>query len=314
MMRGQLYVDGNDVYADYGIYVVAGGWCELVAMPPLKDVDSNDWHEMDGEEADLSNPVLDTRNVTINFAVANGGDDAFIEFIDLLSDGAYHEFNCACFNRTYTLRLVSQPNMDYAKILGLFSLKFADDFPLPNYTYQAPQTTFPTFEDYLLDNAPFTDYGVRILDGTLSSVMTYPEVKENMLRNINSVEGVIYDPLNVTFKSKDVKLYCLMRASTIDELWRNYDALLYDLTKPDEREITVDALDQDFPCYYKQCSVSEFNFDGKIWMKFTLTMHFTRDVRLNGTQYVLATEDDIVVHTEDDIYAVDMVNAQLAEA
>ena len=85
----------------------------------------------------------------------------------------------------------------------------------------------------------------------------------------------------LTYKSKDVKLKCLMRAETLDGLWRNYDALLYDLTQPEERMLTVNELKQDFPCYYKSCQVSDFYPNGKIWLAFTLTLTFTRDFRIN---------------------------------
>ena len=63
MMEGRLFIDGGDAYLQYGAYVVNGGWNELVAYPPLKPVESNDWQEEDGIEADLSAPVLDTREV-----------------------------------------------------------------------------------------------------------------------------------------------------------------------------------------------------------------------------------------------------------
>lgn len=43
MMSGKLYIDGYDVYKQYGVYVTDGGWNTLVAMPPLKDVEKNDW-------------------------------------------------------------------------------------------------------------------------------------------------------------------------------------------------------------------------------------------------------------------------------
>ena len=43
MMTGRLYIDGKDVYTEYGVYVVKGGWNELIAYPPLKTVESNDW-------------------------------------------------------------------------------------------------------------------------------------------------------------------------------------------------------------------------------------------------------------------------------
>lgn len=109
------------------------------------------------------------------------------------------------------------------------------------------------------------------------------------------------------YKSKDVKLYCLMRAETLDGLWRNYDALLYDLIRPDERLLWVNELEQDFPCHYKSCTVQEFDPEGRPWLKFTLTVTFTSDFRITEDDVVLATEDNIIVFTENGVYAIDML-------
>lgn len=279
MKTGSLYVDGFDVYEQFGLYVVAGGWNELVAMPPLKTVKTNDWQEEDGIEVDLSAPVLNTREVSIKFAVA-GLFSSFFDLLDVLSDGAYHTFVCTEIGRTYRLRLTQQPNLKGLKLLGHATLKFADDFPLNGYRYNAPQTTILQTEDYLFDDVPFSRYGVRIIKGTYDEITRSAAVKQNMLRNINSQSGAIYDPEQVTFKSKDVKLYCLMRAETLDELWNNYDALLYDLIRPGERLLGVDALKQEFPFYYKSCQVTEFCPTGRIWMQFVLTITFTHGFRL----------------------------------
>ena len=67
-MINRLFIDGNDAYLQYGVYVTSGGFNELVAFPPLKSVDSNDWQEEDGVEADLSAPVLNTREIQVKFA------------------------------------------------------------------------------------------------------------------------------------------------------------------------------------------------------------------------------------------------------
>ena len=280
MKTGSLYVDGFDVYEQFGLYVVAGGWNELVAMPPLKTVKTNDWQEEDGIEVDLSAPVLNTREVSIKFAVA-GLFSSFFDLLDVLSDGAYHTFVCTEIGRTYRLRLTQQPNLKGLKLLGHATLKFADDFPLNGYRYNAPQTTILQTEDYLFDDVPFSRYGVRIIKGTYDEITRSAAVKQNMLRNINSQSGAIYDPEQVTFKSKDVKLYCLMRAETLDELWNNYDALLYDLIRPGERLLGVDALKQEFPFYYKSCQVTKFCPTGRIWMQFVLTITFTHGFRLS---------------------------------
>lgn len=306
MMSGRLYIDGQDVYKQFGMYVSDNGWNELVAMPPLKSVDSNDWNEEDGIEADLSAPVLNTRDINLTFAT-QGVFSRYFDFLNLLSDGAYHVFDCAAIGRKYTLRMVSHTSLDYAKLLGKAKIKFADDFPLDGYKYKAPASTVAAYDDYTIDGQPFTAYGVRILQGTLSEVQKPAAVKTNLLRNIKTQTGAIYDSKNVFYKSKDVKLYCLMRAETLDELWRNYDALLYDLIRPDERLLWVNELEQDFPCHYKSCTVQEFDPEGRPWLKFTLTVTFTSDFRITEDDVVLATEDNIIVFTENGVYAIDML-------
>ena len=277
-MSGRLYIDGNDAYLKYGAYVTDGGWNELIAYPPLKSVDSNDWQEVDGIEADLSAPVLNTREVQLKMAVT-GFSGHFSELLELLSDGAYHTFGGTHIGRTYRLRLVSQPDLSVVSTLGTVTLKFADDFPLSDYTYQAPESAVESCDDYSFDGVKFTDYGVRILKGSLGEVMKAPDVKKNLLRNIGTQPGAIYDGDNVTYADKDVNLYCLMRASTLTELWRNYDALLYDLIRPGERSLNVKALSRDFPFCYKSGKVTAFYPDGKIWLEFTLTLTFTQGVR-----------------------------------
>ena len=41
-MKGKLYIDGFDAYTVYGVYITEGGYNELVAMPALKAVETND--------------------------------------------------------------------------------------------------------------------------------------------------------------------------------------------------------------------------------------------------------------------------------
>lgn len=305
MMSGRLYIDGQDVYKQYGMYVSDNGWNELVAMPPLKSVESNDWQEEDGIEADLSSPVLDSREITMTFAI-QGVSGRYFDFLNLLTDGAYHVFDCAQIKRKYTLRMVSHSSLDYAKSLGKVKIRFADDFPLDGYRYTAPASSIASNDYYTLDGLPFTAYGARILKGTLSEVQKPAAVKQKLLRNIETQAGAIYDSKEVTYKSKDVKLYFLMRAETLDELWRNYDALLYDLIRPDERLLEVGELAQAFPCHYKSCSVQEFFPEDRIWLKFTLAVTFTSEFRITEDDVVLASEDNIIVFTENGVYAIDM--------
>lgn len=295
-MTGRLFIDGRDAYAHYGVFVPEGGYNELAAYPSLKPVKSIDWQEEDGIDADLSEPVLDSKEFSVKFAFTGKG---FRGFLPLLAENAFHTFDFREIGRTRRLRMVSHTNLDAALYPGFLTLRLADDFPLDGYTYAAPASTIPACGDYMLDGRPLTDYGVRVLAGTLAEVEKTPAVKPNLLRNIRSRSGAIYDGGRVTFRQKEVKVKCLMRAATLSELWRNYDALLFDLVRPDERQLYVEATGEAYRCHYKSCSVSEFYGTGKIWLKFTLTLVFTSFRAGRGDEYLLAAEDGRIVMLED---------------
>ncbi len=273
MKYGCLFVDGVDVFERFGVYVIDGGWDSLLAFPPLKTVPSNDWQEEDGLECDLSAPVLNTRDVTLKFAV-RGEVENLYGFLSLLSDKAVHSFRCEEIGRTFRLRLVSQSSLEYYGLLGFVSLKFADDYPLDGYTYEAPTDGgIAPQTDYKIDGVPFSDYGVVLLQGSVAEIARVPSVKTALLRNITTQEGAEYDGDSpVTYKSADINLPCLLRAGTLTEMWRNWYALLYDLTQPEERTLYCSLLQCEIPCHYKSCAVSDFSIAGRIWIQFTLTL------------------------------------------
>lgn len=292
-LTNRLLIDGNDVWLQYGVYIVQGGWNDLIAMPPMKDVESNDWHEYDGVEADLSAPVLNSREVSIKFAVS-GVFSRFVAFMTMLSDGAYHDFNCVSIGRQYRLRLVSESSRNILRPLETTTLRFADDFPtrqLPQFEVQTrtaqndiqPSVTTPPTTDYYLDGRPLTAYGAKVLQGSLAEVVKKPQVKKNLYRNIKSVGGAIYDGRDVRYQTKDIKLNILFRASSLTELWHNYDALLFNMTRPYEHVLLVTTSEECFYCSYKSCTVAEFYPDGQPWLKIRLTL----------TVYSRVTSDDI---------------------
>ena len=275
-MIGKLYIDGADAYANYKIFVANNGYNELVSYPPLKDVDFNDWHEEDGIEVDLSNPKLDSKEFAIKFCY-NGDEYLMGLFMKTLSDKAYHTFYFSEIGRTYRLRLISESSLKIVKTMRLFSLNFADDFPMDNYVYVPPQLSIPIESSgYEIDDVDLSEYGISVLKNSLESVLSTPAVKENLLTNIQVQHGAIYDDTVVTYDSKDVKINCLMRANSISELWQNYDAFIYDLMRPDERKLYVSVLDGTYNCYYKQCEVKRFSVINKIWFQFSLTFTFTQ--------------------------------------
>ena len=200
---------------------------------------------------------------------------------------------------------MSNPNTDLATHLGFITIKLADDFPLDGYTYKEPESTVPGSDYYELDGKPFSVYGVHVLEGTLNEIEKSPNVKTSLLRNINKLNGALYDGEKVTYKAKDVKINCLMKAASLTELWRNYNALLYDLVRPEQRLLYSDETGYEYPCHYKSCSVSEFYASDKIWLKFTVTVCFI-SFRLEDDEFVLATETRDLVVTEDGEFAIDL--------
>lgn len=273
-MINTLYIDGVDMFQEYGVFVHNGGYSGLVSYPPLKSVEFNDWPEDDGIEPDLSDPQLDTKSFSMMFAGTNA---PFSEsFINFLSDGAYHDFDFQQIGITRKLRLVSQPSKKTVHTLEVFTLQFADDFPLDGYEYMEPLPVSSVWQrGYHLDERDLSEYGVWITDGTDDEIMKSPAVKQNLLINEPEFSGAIYHGDNVVFQAKDVPVKCHLKADK-ETFWRNYNALLYDLTRPGEREFHYGKRGVNYPCYYKSSQVTTLSIvQGVIWCDFTLTLCFT---------------------------------------
>lgn len=316
-MKGQLYIDGKDIFTELGVATLQGNYGELVAFPPSKTPDSNDWAEEDGKEFDLSAIALDSRELTLSFGFFS--EWKYNNFVALLSDMAYHDFNFPHLGRTFRLRLSSQNSFEIYNTTQVSKFTFANDFPRPaDYVYQEPLNTYPMPKGYELDDVDLSSYGVLILKGTNAEILKSPAVKKNLLRDFKYRDGAVYDGEYVKFQTKDVNLKCLMRAPDFETFWRNRDALLYDLTKPSaktddegyeyedaERIFYVDEWSESYPCYYKSCKTVDFNPFGGIWWEFTLTLVFT-SFRFGDTEYLLASEAGEFIITEDEEYYIDL--------
>jgi len=303
-LTGELYIDGIDAFSAYRVFV-DGGYGGLITFPTLKALESNDWAEDDGAEFDLSAPVLDTRELSMKFAFA-GVDAMFGWFMEQLSDMAYHTFDFRVIGRIYRLRLVTHSALVISGNLGLFTLNLANDFPLDGYTYLAPVSGDVSSQGYELDGVDLSEYGIYVLKGSAAEIQKSPAVKKNLLTNIKTRSGAIYDDRYVKFQTKEVKLNCFMQAKTLPELWRNYDALLYDLIRPNERLLYVDSVGEEYPCYYKSNSIEKFAATGKIWLQFSLSLMFT-SFRVDGEELLLASEDGKLIITETEDFAIDLI-------
>ena len=269
-MTGDLYIDGQDAFANYGLIVVEGGYKNIPAFPPLKTIDFNDWPEDNGSDVDYESLTLNVTEINVDFCFM--GSERMEAFFAKISEKSYHDWNFAEAGRTLKLRMLSKPNYkDYVKFRP-FSLKFANDFPIPSdYVYQVPVSTItnPT-PGTLLGDIDLGQYGCAVLEGTKESIEKKPDVKPNLTQNIQTLDGAIYDDNKVVYKAKDIRLNLLMRAGSLAEFWRNRDSLLYDLTRKEARHLYFNGKDYEF--YYKGCTTKDFFPLDKIWYEFQLTL------------------------------------------
>lgn len=333
-MTGDLYIDGIDVFAEYGVFITEGGYNGLVSAPKLKAIKYNDWAEEDGIEADLSNPVLDTKEFTVLFGcLDNSKKEDFIHFITRVP---YHDFEFKEIEAERKLRLISEQSKYTVATAQSFSLSFADDFPekslakyvdvwgtednriimsedeinaiikdiTPVSNAKKTEGESSIYQQYYLDGVPFSSYGISILDGSYDEVTKIPPVKKNLLLNYMNRSGAIYDNSWVKFQAKDVALRCCLRADSLNDFWNNYSSFISDLIQPNERKLYVGAANDTFSCFYKSCNTTIFTIvQGKIWYEFVLTLTFT-NFKPKKSYFVWGTEDDRIIMTEDEINAI----------
>ena len=180
--------------------------------------------------------------------------------------------------RSWSLRFIAPTDSAHSSTFGL---KFADDTPMQGYTYQPPNAekerewilSTSRRDDFVITESPkrsFADYGARVLGDVVDEMERRNEVKTGLLRKFSTKPGAFYDKSAMFFeKGGDRQVQLLMRADTLAELWRNYDALLFDLIRPGARRY------KEAPFYYSSCRVDKFIPDEpRPWLQFTLTLTF----------------------------------------
>ena len=55
-MRGNFFIDGLNAYDAFGVWIVKGGYKDLLKFPAMTEPEKNDWPEEDGVEVELSDP------------------------------------------------------------------------------------------------------------------------------------------------------------------------------------------------------------------------------------------------------------------
>lgn len=275
--EGKLFIDDRDALLIYGLFVEKGGYKSLIQMPSFKKIDSTEWPEYDGEEVDLTAPVLDSKTFSIQFCITDI-DLAEILF-DKLATGAYHTFAFTDLGgKTYKLRMTSNGSFSSFVKLGKLTVSFADDFPkIPTGDYYRYGKSDIRQSGYKLDGIDFSQFGSYVLRDSDNAVRKAPNVRPNLTVDTSSIAGVLYDDDYVTFKTKDVALKILINADSINEFWKRWNSLWAIVLQPEARSFYFPALGNEYECYYKSNSVSKFEIlrNGHVWCEFSVVLTFT---------------------------------------
>lgn len=302
-MKDNCYIDGQSTWSKFGVWVTKGGYSDLLTYPALVDPDKNDWPEEDGIEVDLSEPRLQEKEITISFLASNPAIDVN-DFIAYISTPGYHTLRVPVLKREWVLRLSTQTANTFYKNACDFSLRFVEDVPLRREAVADPGLHVRD-TGYELDGISFADYGV-VVDVARDGLLKSPTVKKNLTSKIATTDGQLYDAGHLVFNSKEVTFKCHFKAASIPAFWSCYDAFFAALTKPEERDLYVEYTGNSFPCYYKRSSGFRIlKLSDPVLVEFNLTLVFTI-FRIGETEYLLATEDDFLIETEDGEYYIDM--------
>lgn len=297
-MTGACYIDGVDIYAEFGVIITEGGYNELLTFPAMKEPDKNDWAEYNGVEVDLSAPALAPLEVSITFARITGY--AWNNFVYSLAVPGYRTINIPALGRALEMRLAEMPALQTYADASLLTLKFVrDEVGIP--TYQTPNGNAAVVSDIAIDGYTLDRFGV-FLTGGYEELTVMPKIKKSLTRSFALKNGQTYDidNENIKYDAKDVTFKCCLNASQMVFFWQLYDAFFGALTQPGVRQIAYQGKVHE--AYYKKSSNFRLHSHrGEVICEFDLTMCFTA-FRMGGELYLLAAENNYMITTENGIF------------
>lgn len=292
-MTGQCYIDGRDIYSDFGVIITDGGYDDFFKLPGMVEPDKNDWAEHDGIEVDLSTPLLQSREISVSFAsISSVQWQLFIEFLTM---PGIRTVSIPYLGRTWTLRYDSMTELGMYNGADLFAIKFIEDNPtIPTAT--VPVGTVP-FESVLeLDGMSLDKYGIIVEDG-LDDFDKTPPLKRNLTRTSSLINGQIYDAGTAVFAEKEITLQCTMISTSMAGLWTQLDALFAALVQPGER--TISRGGRGYSAYYRGCANAQLlSHASEVAVRFDLKLNMAA-FRVGEVIYLLSTHDNFIIETDD---------------
>ena len=312
MNLGSCKIDNIDI-GTLGMFILRGGDYDFLSFPDRKTPPSNNWHELNGLDVDLSEVYFKEKKVTVRFYIAADTGTQFEynlnTFYSLVSSPGYKQLYSREFGKTFSLRFVSCPSYEHAGGLykkgrkrGEVSVEFSMDNPLQIFTGSKnliPSNGRGSRTYVRINNIDLSDFGI-IVNQCYNSVLKLPSVKKPLVRSLERKTGLTaFTPSQSVFDVKTITIDCTMTAASREDFYYNYEALFNNLSI--KNAVRVTNFTGDDLCYYNSMSGFEklASFGRRVLVKFSINL-----VCLNPglITYVLGAEDSSALLTEDNEY------------
>lgn len=272
-MIGACYIDGIDVYSQFGVIIEGDGYNELLTFPAMKQPDQNDWAEQNGVEVDLSQIALSPLEISITFARITGYP--WNNFVSSLAVPGYRTINIPALGRSFELRLAEMPALQTYADASLLTLKFVRDTVEVPSSWPHANGAALIESDVAIDGIRLDKFGIIIEDG-LDDLVRMPRIKKSLTRSFALQNGQVYDTDNIRYEAKDVTFKCYLNSVRMVDFWNLYDALFGVLTQHGVRQVSYQGKTHE--AYYKRSS--NFNLlshSGEVNCRFDLTLCITAE-------------------------------------
>jgi hypothetical protein len=240
-----------------------------MSMPSFKKLKTNDWHEYDGLEVDLSSPTFESRTFSMKTISSKSGYDSLIA---LMKSSVYHTIELSGTGISFgscRLKDVSVLNIYYGdynvtthtcpvkSIESALSI-VCDEHPFYNFTPSVPVAP-ERMSGYLIDTNAVMLFGVRFLDKTMDDVIKPGLVKLAVNRNIDIMDCMEYDQGDtIKIASRDITIKCFLKGSTPIDAYNKYRNFMAYVSRPNVRTLAYPQYSISLTCYYKSSTVTEY--------------------------------------------------------
>ena len=134
MNTGQLYINDQDAWLTWGVFMVGDSIDNLLLPPPPKPYVENNFRSQDGKQVFIIDTKKEARDVQVEFCIlANSRTEylqAYKSFVNVLSDGMV-TLRVPMLDEVYRLTVGSYLSLGYHGRFGKLAVRFDESFTEP---------------------------------------------------------------------------------------------------------------------------------------------------------------------------------------